>query len=818
VFIALLAVAFGVMSLITMTLVSASISRVLLVDPRYDIGGDAWLWRETQYLTPEDLAQIERYARAGAVERWAPVADSSTLLLKVPGSGRVTFLQDGVGFEPGSYPMVGEITLRSGAALADVLQRPEDIVITRDIADDRDVNVGDTVLIGNQLGGSAKAFRVAGIATETPAYHGSTAYYDLETAALLAGRPDPITNIAVQWEGNGGETRTALTASGWNVYAPDSMSERTVKMRQTFNLMLKGSGLLGLMVGGIGIANTMQVLLARRREEVAVLKTLGYVRGDILLIFVLETALIGLVGSLVGAVAGVGLSVLLVRVASNIVTLFITWHFDPWMTAAGIAVGVITTVLFAAHAILRASDVRPADVFRQLSSSLQGERRGRLGRRVRSLVTFGVMALPFGLIASLVLGSVWQGAAVLGAALVGLIVIGGTLAGIKWLAIRLLPVGRLHLLRLARNTMQRRGASMVFAMIALCIGTFTLGLSMIIIGGAQDQLDLQMYETEGFNLVVMTVPERAGEAEAAVHGIRSSKVAQVVVRYEAPLRTVTTGDGVDLARYLGATSLQGRDTPWDVILEGAPWGEVPGGAYLPAELEVAPETVVVTGFNGAEMTLPVVGTYAPTGSWDRFLLPTPEGILVSGETLRGFMTEDAFALVAAEVPVRSLEAAADEVGAALPEMMITTAVDINKSFRSTFSNLATFAIAMAGLALVAGAVLVANAVGMAMIERRYEIGILKAVGYTRGQVLRTILFEYGLVGAIAGAVGLLGVFLFITILTMVQDIVAGVLVMEIASSLLIVVVAVGLTVGAALAAAWQPSSLRPLVVLNGEGA
>ncbi len=802
--VALLAVAFGVMSLVGMISVSESISAVLLIDPRYEIGGDAWLWRDSRYLSPADLAQIEGYAASGNIAQWAPISDSSTLLLKTPGSGRVTFLRDGIGFEPGTYPLVGEIILRSGASLSEVLLRPGDVVVTRDIAAERDLHVGDAIIVGNRLGGSGETFRIVGIATQTPAYHGSTIYYDLETAALLTGRPDPITNVAIRWQedGNGGETRAALENGGWRIYAPDSMSERTREMRSTLSLMLKGAGILGLMVGGIGIANTVHVLLTRRRAEIAVLKSLGYARRDILWLFLIETALLGLLGSLLGVVAGVGLSALLVQVASNVVTLFINWRFDPWLMLGGLAVGVVTTILFAADTILRAGDVRPTDVFRQLPLPPR--------RRLRSVATLIATSLPFGAIASLILRSVWQSVIVLVAALAGLLLIGGTLVGIQWLAVRLLPTFRFHMLRVARNNLRHRGASMIFAMIALCIGSFTLGLSMIIIRAAQEQLELQLYAAEGYNLVVLTDPSQGRAAQAVVRAVSEN----TGLRYEAPLQTVTTDDGRDLSEQLGTVSLQGREHPWDVTITGAPWHSLPDAAYLPAGLDGAGERITVTDFDGTRMTLTVAGAYSVTGQWDRALLPEPEGVLVSAKTLQALHSDDAFALAAAEIPLPQLESAAQQVSAAVPEMMVTTAADMNKSFKSTFRNLSIFATAMAGLALMAGAVLIANAVSLAMIERRHEIGVMKAVGYTRGQVLRTILLEYGIVGSIASGMGLLGVVVFLLILTYAQEITAGVLTMSGSSGLLILAVAVGLTLAAALATAWGPASLRPAFVLD----
>jgi putative ABC transport system permease protein len=423
------------------------------------------------------------------------------------------------------------------------------------------------------------------------------------------------------------------------------------------------------------------------------------------------------------------------------------------------------------------------------------------------------MGVPFAAIASLVLGSLWQALAVLAAAVAGLCLIGGMLAGLKWVVLGIVPTFRIHLLRVARNNLRRRGFSLVFAMIALSIGTFTLGLAMTVIGGAQEQMALQMFATEGYNLVILTDPAQVGAAERAASAVSN----ETGLRYEVPLQSVTTADGRDLSENLGGLSLQGRETLWDVSITGEPWGERENAAYVPVGLDIGAETLIVTGYEGMSLTLTTVGTYQVAGSWDRSLLPAPEGIVVSTETLRTLGGEAGFALAAAEVEPRRLETAAQEVGAALPEMMVVTATDLNESFKGTFRNLSTFAVAMAGLALVAGAVLIANGVSLAMIERQHEIGVLKAVGYTRGQVLRTVLFEYGMVGALASGLGLLGVIGFTTALAVAQEVTEGVLTVDPLSGLLIVGVAVALTLTAAAATAWRPTSIRPLVVLNARG-
>jgi putative ABC transport system permease protein len=78
---------------------------------------------------------------------------------------------------------------------------------------------------------------------------------------------------------------------------------------------------------------------------------------------------------------------------------------------------------------------------------------------------------------------------------------------------------------------------------------------------------------------------------------------------------------------------------------------------------------------------------------------------------------------------------------------------------------------IAGLSLLAGVIIIANAVALAMLERRRELGILKSVGYTSRTVLSEVLIEYGVIGGVGAflamllvtfAMSMLGKFVFKT--------------------------------------------------------
>jgi ABC-type antimicrobial peptide transport system permease subunit len=121
---------------------------------------------------------------------------------------------------------------------------------------------------------------------------------------------------------------------------------------------------------------------------------------------------------------------------------------------------------------------------------------------------------------------------------------------------------------------------------------------------------------------------------------------------------------------------------------------------------------------------------------------------------------------------------------------------------------------IAGLSLLAGIIIIANAVALAMLERRRELGILKSVGYTSGTVLSEVLIENGIVGGIGALLAMLLVTLATSLLgTYVFHISLGVsgfiaVAMIVGSALLAMVVAA--------LVAWGAVRVRPLEVLRYE--
>src|SRR5713101_3562786 len=145
---------------------------------------------------------------------------------------------------------------------------------------------------------------------------------------------------------------------------------------------LEIAGLLALLIGGVGIVNTMQVLLSRRKIEIAMLKTTGYRRFDLYLLFGLEAGLLGLVGGVVGAAAAIGVSYVVRNIVQQVFPILIPFFLDPIIIGGGVLIGLVTALIFGLLPIVQAANIRPLNVIRELPG----------GNRVGSIfLTIGLM-------------------------------------------------------------------------------------------------------------------------------------------------------------------------------------------------------------------------------------------------------------------------------------------------------------------------------------------------------------------------------------------------------------------------------------------
>ena len=128
--------------------------------------------------------------------------------------------------------------------------------------------------------------------------------------------------------------------------------------------ILVGIASIALLVGGIGILNTMYTSVMERTREIGIMKAIGAKNSDVLLIFLIESGLMGLVGGGFGILAGVGMAKGAELYASYAGYTMVRAAITPSLLAFGLifsfAVGTIAGFLPAR----RASKLKPADALR----------------------------------------------------------------------------------------------------------------------------------------------------------------------------------------------------------------------------------------------------------------------------------------------------------------------------------------------------------------------------------------------------------------------------------------------------------------------
>lgn len=170
-----------------------------------------------------------------------------------------------------------------------------------------------------------------------------------------------------------------------------ALEEQNVETADVIDDMILVMGLSSLLIGGIGIINTMLVVVSRRTLEIAVLKTLGLKAYRVTTLFLIEAALMGLIGSLLGILAGVALSYAVKSVGEEAFSLALVWRLYPEAMLSGLFLGMIITVLFGFLPTLIAGQVRPAIVLRPNEAQMPAA--GLLQTLATLIVMIGVLGL-----------------------------------------------------------------------------------------------------------------------------------------------------------------------------------------------------------------------------------------------------------------------------------------------------------------------------------------------------------------------------------------------------------------------------------------
>ncbi|MFH1684697.1 MAG: ABC transporter permease [Candidatus Micrarchaeota archaeon] len=138
----------------------------------------------------------------------------------------------------------------------------------------------------------------------------------------------------------------------FGVISPKFINERFTEVLDLITLFLGAIASISLIVGGIGISNTMFMSVMERRNEIGTMKAVGATTSQIRNIFIVESSIIGLIGGILGFMLAI--------VVGFIITLFeIAFIFDPFVIAGSILFSIAIGLISGTFPAIEAAKVDP---------------------------------------------------------------------------------------------------------------------------------------------------------------------------------------------------------------------------------------------------------------------------------------------------------------------------------------------------------------------------------------------------------------------------------------------------------------------------
>ncbi len=790
---AIFSIAAGVAAVVALRSLGLAIGDSLVDNVRTSLHGDILLAssRDNSFIALNDrqwdtfadssIPPLMEWAAENGARVAAYIEASNFQVTRVDASavGRPQFVSIFL-IDPQTYPATGDMLALEprGVPLSQLFTGGNEIVVSRNLADAEQIAVGDTV----RVTGTEEIFVVRGIVgTENEAniqnifasFFGF-AYVSIDRAELLQINPNP-NRIGIALP-PGMDIDTALAQMPDPDYrsirtTPDLMEayKQIAEYLSDFIVLL---GLGALLIGGVGIINTMLVLIRRRTEEIAALKTFGLKGYQVASLFLAEAFLLGIAGSLVGCLMGVALSRVVNSYGEALLQQRLIWRLYPNAILYGMVLGMVTTMIFGLVPVLLTLRVRPAIILRPNETHIP-----TIGV-LQSLLALLFIVVSIGLIAGEIIGN-WMFGMIGVAATLALL---GVLVCIMWLVVWL--VGKLPTfgsvdVRLALRNLSTRRMRTTTTLLALSAGMFALSSIAIVGQGASEVLRLQFSQTIGGNVTVFSIgsfiaPDIAQSIlRNQLSGLRGVTYETLTSIYNGRI-TLVDGQPVELS--VPAVSRGGEDgpsvsirtrdnVPFTLTMRESNNPNLTSGTLIEGR-DLTPEDrgrrvmVVTQGFAATQISLYAgsIVTFENQGNSYEFevvgvtsqLTPTFGSAYIPPDALED---DPNFQFTVLQVEAEAL----NQTLLDLSEMPFVISVDItfvDGLLTRLINQFAAIPTVVGLLSLLAAATIMANTVALATLERRRQIGILKAVGLKGRRVLWIMLLENSIIGVLGGLLGI----------------------------------------------------------------
>lgn len=650
------------------------------------------------------------------------------------------------------------------------LFRKDSIILPEPFAAEYGLKLGDRLAL--KVLDRRPVFVIRGLLrAEGPAtaFNGSLGIVDIATAQSALGMEGKLSRIDLMSPEGATKRALSLVAKslppGARVERPSRRNERVGKMLRAFRVNLSALAAVALLVGVFLVYNTVLISILRRRTDVGIVKTVGASPGQVFVAFLLEGAVFGVIGS----VLGIGVGYILAwgtldLIGRTINSLYVATAPQEVALSGGLVVfaillGTIVSVLSASQPAAEAAGIRPSILIR--AGSHQPLTRTRTGRLAIASAVLFVLAAgasqlpPVGGIA--VAGYLAVVLVVAGFSLLAPFAVGATSRAstrpFEWLAG---VTGKLAAASLPRSL---RRVSVACAALSIAIGMMVAVAMMV--GSFRETVRIWVAQTVRSDLWLRPA-----------HGLSNAPVAVFPDAISEDLRRIDFIEAFD--RFRGKDMVYGESI---VSVGSGDFGAAIGNASLPmvrprsAEKAmreaIARDGVVVSeSFSikfekgpGDTIELPTVAgvmRFPITGVYRDY--SNDRGVIVMDRALWERVFRDtsintiAIFLKKGVDPERARVELERRLGKKYGAFGFTNATirgEVMRIFDQTF--LITYA--LLGVALIVAVLGIVNTLSAFILERSREIALLRVLGMTQRQIRGMIVLESSLLGIASTLLG-----------------------------------------------------------------
>jgi len=661
----------------------------------------------------------------------------------------------------GNYPFYGPIET-SPAAAEKNFRNERQALVDQTLMLQFGVKPGDSIRVGNL------SFQIAGALKKAPGQTGIVSAVNpvvyipmkyLEQTGLSKtgsriqykyyfkyNQPAQLAKVLKQLE-------PKLEKEGMEVQTVASTKENTGKSFKNVSRFLALSGFIALLLGCIGVGSAIQVYIREKLTSIATLRCLGVKSSEAFLIYLIQIAGIGLLGSVIGAILGTVIQFLLPYLLKDFIPVELTMNISWYAIGQGIAVGLIIAILFAMPSLLTVRLVSPLNALRLSFEKTTGKRDPLKG--LVYLLIFGfVLGFTYLQMES------WTMAAVFTLSVVLAFVLLFALSRVMMFILRKVLSGPLgYLWRQGFANLYRPNNQTLMLTVSIGLSTAFIATLFFVQGILLNRLSLSSGPNQA-NMVMFDI--QTSQAKALINLVKTyklpvlSQVPIVTVRLEKingkkPIANRSAFNGE--LRVTFQEKLTSAET-----LVGGKWTGIAkpdGPIYVSLEEGYAKRLKVKIGdqilFNVQGMPINTIVGSLRSVNWAQmqtnFRVVFPKGVLEEAPQ---------FQVITTHVPNQQRSAEVQTaVVAAFPNISVIDLGLVLSVLDELFSKIGFVIQFMAAFSMATGWIVLISAVLTSKGQRLKESVLLRTLGASRKQILSITAIEYLFLGSLSAATGLL---------------------------------------------------------------